>query len=193
MAFKMAERSLFAVLLRSPWWYSALAACASIAISMVVARGQYLIFGVAVAIPFLVIATIAAFRQFQRPSKKRVLEVEEQARQMRPRAIADKIAESYVNERYRAIPSNSKAADLQLTRGSHTILVSCKRFKAATTGIEPLKQLVAAGQNVDATDYLLVAFGDISASAGDFANKNRIEIIQAESLAKFFDGQVKIA
>lgn len=192
MAFKMAKNSLFAVLLRSPWWYSVLIGLVLIAISSVIAGGQYVALGVFSALPFFGIAGFNGYKQSQLPSQKRIQDVDQQARKMSSGQIAAKIAESYVEARYDSVVVKGHAADLELTRGNRTILLSSKRFKVANTGIEPLKQLVAAGENSEATGYLYVALGEISATARDYAKRNNIELIEADSLAAFFDGKVQI-
>ena len=192
MAFKMAKGSLFAVLLRSPWWYSVLIGLFFIAISMVVVGGQYVVLGLTGALPFFGIGAVAGYKQSKLPSPKRVLEVVEQSKKMPASQIAAKIAEGYIQANFQSAPFKGNAADIELTRGSKKLLLSSKRFKAANAGIDPFKQLVAAGENAEATGYLFVALGEISVSARSYADQNSIEIIQAERLAAFFDGQANI-
>lgn len=192
MAFKMAQGSLFAVLLRSPWWYSVLIALAFIAVSLVILDGQYVILGIFGALPFFGIAGFTGYKQSQQPSQERILEVAQLAKKMPAAQIAEKIAQSYIDVRYDSEAFIGSAADLVLTRGNRTFLLCSKRLKVANTGIEPLKQLVAAGKNAEATGYLYVALGEISATARDYAKQNDIEIIQAIKLAAFFDGKVKL-
>ena len=188
----MAESSLFAILLRSSWWYSVLIGLAFIALSSIVFGGQYLLLGVFGSLPFFGIAGYAGYKQSQQPSQKRVLEVAQLARKMPAAQIADKIATRYVEERYKSSAFKGNAADLELTRGNRKILLCSKRYKVANTGIDPLKQLVAAGETAEATGYLYVALGEISAAAHDYAKQNNIELIQATRLAAFFDGMADI-
>lgn len=192
MALRMSENSLFAVLLRSSWWYSVLIGLFLIAVSLLIAGGKYVFFGIFTALPFFGIAGYTAYRQLQQPGKKRVIEVATQARKMSSKEIAKKISENYEQHRFDAEPFKGNAADVELTRGARKLLLCSKRFKAATTGIEPLKQLVAAGEKAEATGYLYVTLGDISANAQDYARKNDIEVIRADKLAVFFDGKAKI-
>lgn len=192
MAFKVAQNSLFAVLSRSTWWYSVLIGLLFIALSLAIADGQYVILGIACALPFFGIAGYAGRRQLQLPSKNRVLEVAEQARKMRPAQIADKIADNFRELRYDTTVFKGSEADLVIIRGNRTYLLSCKRFKAANTGIEPLKKLVAAGVSEEATGYLYVTLGEISDAASSYAKQNDIEIIQAVQLAAHFDGTVQL-
>lgn len=192
MAIKMAENSLFAILLRSPWWYSAAAAVLIVLLSSAVARGNFLIIGAALSLPFFGIAIYAAFKQLQRPSTQQIAQVAQEARKMTAAQVADKIAANYTSERFDSARFKGKAADLELTRGYRKLLLCSKRFKAANTGIEPLKQLVAAGQNAEATGYLYVTLGDVSANARKFAMEHDIEIIQSAELAAYFSGKVRI-
>lgn len=192
MAIRMSENSLFAVLLRSSWWYSVLIGLFLIAISLLIVGGKYLILGIFTALPFFGIAGYTAYKQIQQPGKKRVIEVATQARKMSAAQIAAKIADNYQQHRFDAEPFKGNAADLELTRGAKKLLLCSKRFKAATTGIEPLKQLVAAGEKAEATGYLYVTLGDVSANALDYARQNDIEIVRADKLAVFFDGKAKI-
>jgi len=193
MAFKMAENSLFAILLRSAWWYGVAIGLVLIAISLVLFGGQYVLLGALSAIPFFVIAGVAAYKQSKQPSQKRVQEVYEQAcSKMTAKQIAGKIADNYTAVRFDAEPFNGDAADLVLIRGNRTLLLCSKRFKAGNTGVEPLKKLVAAGEKVEATGYLYVALGDISSAAIEYAKQNDIELIQRARLAALFDGQATI-
>lgn len=192
MAFKMSEGSLFAVLLRSSWWYSVAIGLAIIAISLIFVGGKYLLLGIFGAVPFFVVAGISGYKQSKQPSQKRIQEVYELTRKMSAAQIAGKIATSYTDARFDSEPFKGNAADLELTRGNRKLLLCSKRFKVGNTGVEPLKQLVAAGQNAEATGYLYVALGDISSTAIDYANQNDIELIQISRLAAFFDGQVII-
>ncbi len=192
MAIRMAENSLFAILLRSAWWYSAAVGLIVVALATAIARGQFLVLGISLSLPFFGIAVYSAFKQLQRPNAKQVSEVAAQARQMSASQVAEKIAVNYTKERFESEAFKGNAADLELTRGYRKLLLSSKRFKAANTGIEPLKQLVAAGERVEATGYLYVTLGEVSANARKFAKANDIELVQANELAVYFTGKAKI-
>ena len=189
----MLKNSLFAVLLRSPWWYSVLIGVFFVLISAAIANGQYIILGVFTSLPFFGIATYSGYKQAQLPSQKRVIEVAEQVQKMRPIQIAEKIAEPYVEARFDSEAFKGQAANLMLVRGNRTILVNTKRFKAANTGIDPLEKMVAEGEKAEATEYLFVALGVISDAARKYASQNDISILQAPELALYFDGKADIS
>ena len=68
MKFKMAEKSLFAILLRSPWWISFVLAGAVGLLARALLPAQYAGIGMMGGLPFVVIGCIALWRQAQAPS-----------------------------------------------------------------------------------------------------------------------------
>lgn len=192
MQFKMAEGSLFAILLRSPWWYSALAAFAFVAISFLAFGPKYVAFGVAAALPLIGIACVAAYRQAQRPSQRDVQAVVESVRGQPARELTERLSAAYEQMGYEVAPYKGNGADIDLTRGWRRILVCSKRHKAARTGIEPLRALVQAGKSVEATGYAFVLLGDMTDTARRFATDNNIELIGPEQLTALLQGRVKL-
>ena len=76
MKFKMSENSLFALLLRSPWWISfVLVACVAL-ISKALLPSEYFIYGALGGFPIFVVGCIAAWATAAgcgpRGSRKRV-------------------------------------------------------------------------------------------------------------------------
>lgn len=183
MNFKMAEGSLFAILLRSGWWWSALIAGVIIMITVATVGSTYLVFGIAAALPFIGIAGMAAFRQSKRPSKKQVQEIVENALALPARELSTKVAAAYERDGFEVIEYKGKGADLDLTKGWRRILVSSKRFKAASIGIEQLKVLNEAVKREEATGCVFVGLGELSDAARKYAIDNNIEIVGSEPLA----------
>ena len=70
--FKMAPNSLFAILLRSPWWISLAIALLFGLASKAALPADYWVFGAMGGTPFFVIAIMALRRQWNAPSAKRV-------------------------------------------------------------------------------------------------------------------------
>ena len=56
MKFKMSEQSLFAILLRSPWWISLALAVGFALLARALLPAEYFVFGVMGGFPFIVIA-----------------------------------------------------------------------------------------------------------------------------------------
>src|SRR3970282_496825 len=69
MKLKMAENSLCAILLRSPWWASVLAALAVFGVVRLFMHEGYALFA---ASPFIVIAAVAGWKRLRMPGGARL-------------------------------------------------------------------------------------------------------------------------
>jgi restriction system protein len=78
----------------------------------------------------------------------------------------------------------SREADFELTKGGRTSLVSCKRWKAARTGIEPLRELHSARHKREAHECIYITAGEISANALAFSAHNGVKLLHGAELAK---------
>ena len=183
MQLKMRENSLFAVLLRSPWWYSLLIGAAIVSVAFAILRAQHIIYGIAAAIPFFGVAAIACYRQMGQPSARKVAATVEWIRTARAGEFIRTLTAAYAEAGYKTTPYKGNAADLQLEREGRVTLVSCKRVKAANTGIKPLHALVAAGEQRQASALVFIALGELSSEAHTFADDNRIEVLGGGDLA----------
>ena len=192
MALKMSEGSAFAVLLRSPWYYSALIGSALALLSLILPSAQIAILVAAASLPFFGIALFAAYKQSKRPSRKKIVEIEEQARGMSASQLSQKIADVYIDARFDSVEFKGNAAQLELERGNRKLLVNTKRFKAANSGIEPLKEMVKAGEKIEATGYIYVALGSVSDAARKFAAENNIELVHGARLVEYLNGSASI-
>ncbi len=178
---KMHENSLFAMLLRSPWWASA-----ALAIAIVVGV-RFLVpveFAVFAALPFAVIAGYVGWHQLRAPSAARVAARLEKLRAMPWEEFARAIKEAYRREGYTVKAHDGRQADFELVKGSRTTLVACKRWKATRTGIEPLRELEAARSARDAQECAYVAAGEITEQARALAAQKKIRLVEGGELAK---------
>ena len=75
-------------------------------------------------------------------------------------------------------------ADFEISAGSRTSLVSCKRWKVARTGIEPLRALHTTQDAGDTHDWIYVAAGEITENARRFAGEQKIRLIEGAELAR---------
>ena len=124
MKLKMAENSLFAILLRSPWWISfAVVALFALASGALLPQ-QYVVFGLMGAIPFLVIGMIAALRLFRAPSTKHVELTLRRAAAMSWREFCDALEQAYRKQGYDVVRLDAPAADLRLSRNARSTLAN---------------------------------------------------------------------
>ena len=186
MKFKMAEKSLFAILLRSPWWLSFVLVGLFGLASKALLPPQYVIYGVMGGFPFLVIGCIAGWRQLRAPNPERVNAALAQAGSMSWQDFSSALEHGFKGQGYSVSRLGAKAgaADFKLEKSGRTTLVSARRWKAATQGLEPLKELVALKEAHSANDCCLVALNDFTDNARTFATQNSVGLIASLKLAQ---------
>ena len=184
MKLKMAKNSLFAVLLRSPWWMSLAVVGVFVMASIALLPPKYVVFGVMGSFPFLVIAVIAAWRQWHAPDPAKVAQALEKAGAMSWKDFSQQVEKGFVRQGYAVTRLSGGAADFQLTKAERVTLVSCKRWKAASQGIDALRDLIAAKDAQDAQHALLISLGAVSAQASRYAKEQGLFLMTEPELAQ---------
>ena len=179
MKWKMAENSLFAILLRAPWYVSVLVSVGVFGLVRLFLPWSYALFG---TLPFIVIALTAVWRQLRAPSGKKVAAGLEALRALSWEEFAGVLEEGFRREGY-AVKRVSGAADFELHKAGRLSLVSARRWKAAATGVEPLKELVAAGEKREAGECVYVVAGEVTANARAFAAEKALRLVEGAALA----------
>lgn len=185
MKFRMSKNSLFAVLLRSPWWVSMgiFGAVALVAFAALPpAYAPFVLFGGA---PFALISVIVAWRQLRSPSPAQVEHTLQAAGAMPWSEFSAALATAFRHDGHTVTPLPGADADFELVKGWRTTLVSGKRWKAARHGVEPLRELEAARQARDAHFSTYIALGELTENARTFAAENGIRVIQGVELAQW--------
>jgi restriction system protein len=190
MKLKMAENSLFAVLLRSPWWASVAVGAGIAALARVLLPPDYRLVGMLTALPFLAIAAIAGWKTLRAPSATRVAATLEAAAALSWRDFSAALEEAFRRDGYAVTRPERPGADLELTKEGRRSLVCARRWKAANCGVEPLRELHAAGEAREAGERIYVTIGAISDSARRFAGEKRIRLLQGAELAQLLRGVV---
>jgi len=180
---KMAPNSLFAVLLRSPWWISIAIAAAMAGASRLALPPDYVVFGAMGGIPFVVIGVVAAWRQFRAPSEKSVIATIEAVQAMSWKEFSAALEAAFVRDGCTVEALKGPAADFAVAKGSRVSLVSAKRWKAASLGVEPLRELDAAVQAREAQESIYITLGAMSDNARRFASEHKIRVITGTELA----------
>jgi len=179
--WKMHDNSLFAVLLRSPWWVSLALTLAIFAGLRLVIPWYYAAFG---SLPILIISLVAGWRQLRAPSAEKIAASMDVLRNMNWDEFSVLLEEAFRREGYALERLGGAQADFELTKDGRKTLVACKRWKAARTGVEPLRELKAAGEAREAAECLFVVAGGISDQARAFATQNRIRLVEGAELAR---------
>jgi restriction system protein len=184
MKLKMAKNSLFAVLLRSPWWMSfGLVAAIALAARALLPE-PYVVFGVIGGFPFLVIGLMVAWRQWRAPSPVRLVEALQAVGTMAWRDFSSAVEKGFARQGYAVTRLNSPAADFQLDKAGRITLVSCKRWKAASHGLEPLRDLVAAQAAQGAQHSIYLSLRSVTDNARRFAQTQGIVLLSETELAQ---------
>ena len=188
MKLRMARNSLFAVLLRSPWWISAVIALALGMASFALLPEQFRVVGALSGLPFAVIAALAARQQWRLPSAARVAETHAALGAMAWPAFADLLEQSFRRDGYSVERSEAAGVDFALERKGRRLLVCARRWKSARTGMEVLRTLQAAREATDAADALYIGLASLTETARLFAAEHRITIWHASELAHALRG-----
>jgi restriction system protein len=194
MKFQMAKNSLFAILLRSPWWASAGLGVLVGLLAMAVLPEAYRVAGALSGFPFLVISVLAAWRGAKLPSAARIQQTQQAVSAMAWPAFAGLLEQAFQRDGYAVVarqPRATPAVDFVLERQGRRMLVCARRWKSDRTGIETLRALQAAREAAGDDmphDALLIGLGEPTDSARPFAAEHRIAVWQATELAQALRG-----
>lgn len=175
------ERSLFAVLLRSPWWVSLAVGGGVFVLLRQFLGDSFAAFG---ALPFLVISSVVVWRGLRAPSAKRIAARVEALRALSQEEFAAALEAAYRREGYEVSRFGGPQADLELTRAGRTSLVAFRRWKAKQTGLEPLREIHAAARARKADECIVIAPGEITDQARTLARDKNIRLLGEAELAK---------
>jgi restriction system protein len=181
MKLRMAKNSLFAILLRSPWWLSFAIAAGVFAVARLFIPAVYALF---IPVPFAVIGCIAAWRQLRAPGAARIAAVVESAQSLSWPEFADMLEEALRRDGGSVMRLSERGADFEVAKGSRRSVVSARRWKVARTGIEPLRELYAVKEQREAQECIYVAAGEVSANARVFAGEKGIRIAEGADLVR---------
>jgi restriction system protein len=191
MKFKMSEKSLFAALLRAPWWVSFLVMLAVALVAGALLPDAYKTAGMLGAFPFLVIGVMAAWRQRNAISASRIQELLEQARGMGWRDFSVLVEEALRQQGFVVARLTDGPADFQIEKNGRVTLVSAKRWKAATVGAEHLRELLAARESRDAFSCTCMSLGTFSQAAIDLAQQSPMQLLGPANIAQLLHDGAK--
>lgn len=188
MKFNLPRNSLFAVLLRSPWWVSVAIAVVLGLVAAALLPDAYRVVGSLSGFPFLVIGAMAAQRQWRLPSAARVQQTQAAVSALAWPAFQALLTDSFRRNGFELLPSpRGDAVDLVLQRQGRRMLVSARRWKTARLGVEPLRALQAARQADDASADLpqavCICLGGATDNALEFARSHAITLWGPPELA----------
>lgn len=184
MKWKMSERSLFAILLRSPWWVSFLLVAVISTVAFALLPNDFKFVGVLSSFPFAVVGTIAAWRQRSQLSSVEAQALQNAMASMNWREFSELLTKAYVQEGYTvtAVPPSDGLGDFLLTRQGQTTLVCAKRWKAAAWGIDNMQTLLSEKEAHGASHLMCVSLLVTPNSLKKFVNQNQVTWLAGQTL-----------
>ena len=192
MKFKMSEKSLFATLLRSPWWVSFLVMLGVAVVAGALLPEAYKMAGILGGFPFLVIGVIAAWRQRNALSAERIIELTEQARSMVWAEFGDLIEGAFRQQGFVVTCPKTGLVDFEIEKNGLITLVSAKRWKAATVGAQSVRELLNVLERDDAYSCSLISLGQFSQAALDLAGENPVQLMGPTQIAQLLHECAKV-
>lgn len=188
MRFQPAPNSIFAILLRSPWWYAlAVAVLLGLALAALM-PDDWRAVGALSSFPFVVISAIAFWRQRNRPGPAEVEAARIAVAAMNWPEFAALLEQGFVRDGNRVERLQHDGCDFEVERQGRRMVISARRWKSARTGLETLRALQAVREERGAPDALCIALGELTEQAKPFAAQQRIAVWQADELAQGLRG-----
>lgn len=178
---RMAPNSLFAVLLRSPWWISLLIALAVFAATQALLPREYRVVGGMGCLPFVVIGCVAAWKQRGAVGPAELDRLVAVASKLPRDVFVARIGDALAAQGY-TVQRGRAGADLLVERGGRLTVVAAARWKAARHGEDALQAVKAAMDRNEAAYGLYLALGEVSPQAQRLAREHAIDVAQGERL-----------
>jgi restriction system protein len=182
MKWKMSDRSLFAVLLRSPWWMSFLLVAAISLASSALLPTEYQLVGALCSFPFAVIGAMAAWRQRSLISPAQAQALQSAMAAMHWREFSPLLSQAFMHQGYTVTVLSQGSADFKLTRQGQTTLVCAKRWKAAAWGMDNLQALLGEREAHDASHLMCVSLQAMPMPLKSFVTQQQVTWMAGQSL-----------
>ncbi len=188
MKIQMAPNSLFAILLRQPWWVSLVIAAVLALVAAALLPDDLKVVGALSGLPIFVLSMVALKRQWKLPGAAEVEAVNQAVRQMPWEAFRVLLELAFVREGYQVSPGQG-AIDLVLAKPGRRVLVSARRWKAARQGEETLQAVCeAADRSDDGGSVMLVTLGELTPGARQLATVRQVVVVGSAELARLLRG-----
>lgn len=184
MKLKMSDKSLFALLLRSPWWVSLLIVLGFSLAGRALLPSKYVVVAVLGTFPFMVTGVMSAWRQWREPGAAQLAAALARAGALSWREFAAAIESAMTRQGYQVTRLEGDAADFRLERLGRVSLLSGRRWKAASHGVEALRQLDAACRAQNAQEAVYLSLSPVSEAAERHAQGAGIRLVHGADLAR---------
>jgi len=175
---KLPQNSLFAMLMRARWWVSAMVALGVFALTRLILPEGFALFA---TLPFIVIAGVVAWKELRQPRGARLDAALEKLRALSWEEFACGLEAGFGRQGYTVRRAHG-VADLELEKDGRVSLVCARRWKAARTGVEPLRELAAAGEKRGAGECVYVVAGELTEQARKLVEEKRVRLLEGAGL-----------
>jgi restriction system protein len=175
---KLPQNSLFAMLMRARWWVSAMVALGVFALARLILPEGFALFA---TLPFIVIAGVVAWKELRQPRGARLDAALEKLRAMSWEEFACGLEAGFGRQGY-IVRRADGVTDFELEKDGRVSLVCARRWKAARTGVEPLRELAAAGEKRGAGECVYVVAGELTEQARKLAGEKRVRLLEGAGL-----------
>ena len=185
MPLKMAENSLFAILLRTRWWVSFLVGAIWALLAAALVPQPYKFIGILGSLPFWGVGFVAFIRQLDTPSSSEQQALLQHAGQQNWADFAADLERAWKAEGYEVerAPASATAYDFVLRRQGQTTLALAKRWKAINHGVEPLRALHQAAEQLGAQQSAYLCIVGLQDKAQAFADAHQVAVLSSTTLA----------
>ena len=170
----MAENSLFAILMRNPWWISMLIVIVFCLLCMAILPKDLRIFGMMGTFPFFITGIVAFKRQWGKPKPAAVEAELTRLSSLNWRDFSAELEAKFVKQGFEVTRLTGGTADFKLEKNNNITLVAAKRYKAATHGVEALQALVSQQEAQGADGAMYVCLSAVTEQAGKFAKEKGV-------------------
>ncbi|HTD91209.1 MAG TPA: restriction endonuclease [Burkholderiales bacterium] len=175
----MAQKTLFSVLLKQPWWISALAGVTLFGIAQL----AFPPVAPFVALPFLGISVYVGYRQMRTISPRQVEQRLQSLRELSWDQFSAVVTNAYQRQGYTVAPANKPVYDFTLTQRGRVTLLQCRRWKVNQLGVGPLQELANAIASAEAYNGICITAANLSPQAREFAVGKSINLVTGGELA----------
>lgn len=179
--------SLFSILLKQPWWVSALAGIALFGI----AQMAFPPVAAFVALPFVVITIYVGYQQLRTLSPGKAELRLQSLRSLSWDQFSAVIVGAYQRQGYTVEPVKKSDYDYTLMQQGRVTLLQCRRWKVNQLGVGPLEELANAVVSVQAYNGICITAGSISSKAREFVKGKPITLVTGIALAELVGHQKK--
>jgi restriction system protein len=184
MKLSLGKNSAFALLLRARWWVSVLIAAFVALVGYAVLPAPYRLFGAMTSMPFWIVGAMAAWRQARAPNPAYIEHRLQVFRALSWQAFSAGVEQALLRDGFVVTRLEQAAADFSIVSGDRKGLVACRRWKAPTTGVEPLRELHQAVVAEGGHECIYMTTGSFTSNAIEFAADKKIRLVHDAALVQ---------